>query len=296
MSPATDRPDLGFRWIDREDGAEGTRFTVEIPAESPAFRGHFPGRPILPAVAQLALVEQGLARLAEADSSRSPAIVEISGLRLRRTVGPGDRLTLQLGAANPTGQCRFEIRAGEASVSGGSVRAGSEEAGGPDAPAAQTPPTAGTDFEAASEISALGRVPHFPPALLIETLVAHGPSGARGRGLIPADSPFAVAGHAPSYLGLEMAAQAAALAETLDRASDAGEESAPRVGYVVAIRQARCFVRSLPVGEPLDVIVFFVASALPLSIYSIRVEQAGRVRVEGTISTWIASENEEGKS
>ncbi|MEP7011504.1 MAG: hypothetical protein ABJC13_14375 [Acidobacteriota bacterium] len=297
MSFATDRPDLGFRWIDREDGADGTRFTVEIPAESPAFEGHFPGRPILPAVAQLALVEQGLARLAQADSSRSPAIVEISGLRLRRTVGPGDRLTLQLGAANPTGLRRFEIRAGEASVSGGSVRAGSEEATGePDAPTAPSAASAEADFEAVAEISALGRVPHFPPALLIQSLVAHGPSGARGRGVIPADSPFAVAGHAPSYLGLEMAAQAAALAETLDRSRDAGEESAPRAGYVVAIRQARCFVRSLPVGEPLDVIVFFVASALPLSIYAIRVEQAGRVRVEGTISTWIASENEEGKS
>jgi 3-hydroxymyristoyl/3-hydroxydecanoyl-(acyl carrier protein) dehydratase/predicted hotdog family 3-hydroxylacyl-ACP dehydratase len=288
MIPAIDRPDLGFRWVDREDGAEGVLLTVEIPSESPAFRGHFPGRPILPAVAQLALVEQGIARLAGADSARSPAIVEISGLRLRRTVGPGDSLTLRLGAANPTGMHRFEIRSGDASVSGGSVRAGADEAtGGPNAP------TAETDFDAVPEISALGRVPHFPPALLIESLVAHGPSGALGRGVIPADSPFAVAGYAPSYLGLEMAAQTAALVEGLGRE---GRVSAPRIGYVVAIRRAQCFVRSLPVGQPLDVVVFFVADAPPLSIYDIRVEQEGRVRVEGTISTWIAEGNGEGES
>lgn len=282
MSPPADRPDLGFRWLGREDGAEGSRLTVEVPADSPAFRGHFPGRPILPAVAQLALVEQGLARLDFRDASPPPAIVEISGLRLRRTVGPGDRLTLHLGAPNPAGARRFEIRSDGHSVSGGLVRAGAEDAaGGPEAPKAET------DFDPVPEIPALGRVPHFPPALLIESLVAHGPSGARGRGTIPADSPFAVAGHAPSYLGLEMAAQAAALVEALGRA---GEDSASRIGYVVAVREARCFVRSLPVGEPLDVMVFFAGSALPLSIYAVRVEQAGRVRVEGTISTWIGEE------
>jgi len=288
MSPAIDRPDLGFLWNGREDGAEGTRFTVEIPAACPAFRGHFSDRPILPAVAQLALVEQGLARLDGAECSRSPAIFEISGLRLRRTVGPGERLTLRLGTASEAGSRRFEIRAGDASVSGGTIRAVAEE---PDETGSESIPT--LDFEDVPEISALGRVPHSPPALLIDGLVARGPAGARSRGLIPADSPFAVAEFAPSYLGLEIAAQTAALAEALGRE---GEDAAPRVGYLVAIRRARCFARSLPVGEPLDVVVGFSGSAPPLSIYELRVERSGRLLVEGTISTWIASQNGEGES
>lgn len=288
MSPAVDRPDLGFRWLGREEGAEGTRLMVEIPAECPAFRGHFPGRPILPTIAQLALVEEGLGRLAEADTFRPPAILEISGLRLRRPVGPGDRLMLWLGTANEKGRRRFEIRSDENVVSGGSVRVGSDEPSGEPISS-----TAAIDFEAVPEIPALGRVPHSPPALLIDSLVARGPSGARGRGLIPADSPFAVAGHAPSYLGLEIAAQTAALVEALGRE---GEDAAPRVGYLVAIRQARCFARTLPIGEPLDVVVLFAGSAPPLSIYEIRVERAGRLLVDGTISTWIAEGIGEGES
>jgi 3-hydroxymyristoyl/3-hydroxydecanoyl-(acyl carrier protein) dehydratase len=248
---------------------------VEILSESPAFRGHFPGRPILPAVAQLALVEEGIAQLNKEDRPRPPAIFEISGLRLRRTVGPGERLSLRIGAVNEKGMHRFEIRSGENVVSGGSVRIGSDE---PSASAQAI------DFEAVPEIPALGSVPHFPPALLIDSLVARGSSGARGRGLIPADSPFAVAGHAPSYLGLEIAAQAAALVEALGREGAVGE---PRIGYLVAIRQARCYVRSLPVGEPLDVVVLLAGSAPPLSIYEIRIERAGRLLVDGTISTWI---------
>ncbi|HEV7672155.1 MAG TPA: hypothetical protein VGS22_26865 [Thermoanaerobaculia bacterium] len=287
--------DLGFRWIGREETAEGILLTVEIGAESPAFRGHFPGRPILPAVAQLALIEQGIAALDEEPADPSLSIAEISGLRLRRTVGPGERLTLRLAAANETGARRFEIRSDGGSVSGGTVRTtrkGADELGG--APSVSTASTSALDLETLPKpIEAAGRVPHVPPALLIESLVTRGPSGARGRALISADSPFAAVGKAPSYLGLEIAAQTAALVEALGRE---GEDSAPRVGYLVAIRQARCFARTLPVGEPLDVVVRFAGSAPPLSIYEILVEQAGRVRVEGTISTWITEGIREGET
>lgn len=288
MSPATDRPDLGFRWLGREAGGRGCPLTVEIPPESPAFRGHFPGRPILPAVAQLALVEQGLARLADADGEAPPAIVEVSGLRLRRTVGPGERLTLEFQSMGEAGAHRFEIRSDGGTVSAGTVRTATGDPGGE--PSNSIP---GSDPVASPQEPALGRVPHAPPALLVERLVSRSDSGARGRALIPADSPFAVEGAAPSYLGLEIAAQTAALVEALDRAEEA---AAPRVGYLVAIRRARCYVRNLPVGEPLDVVVGFSGSAPPLSIYEIRIEWEGRTMVEGTISTWIAAEAAEGQA
>lgn len=289
MSPASDRPDLYFRWLDGEEDAPGAPLAVEIPPESPAFRGHFPGRPILPAVAQLALVEQGLARRAEAAGRPVLAIVEISGLRLRRTVGPGERLKLALQAAGEAGAYRFEIRSDGGAVSAGTVRtATTGDPGGE--PGAWV---YGSDSVAMPEVLALGRVPHAPPALLVESLVARGDAGARGRAIVPSDSPFAVEGVAPSYLGLEIAAQTAALVEALGRA---GEAAAPRVGYLVAIRRARCFVRSLPVCEPLDVVVGFSGSAPPLSIYEIRIEREGMTMVEGTISTWIAAEAAEGEA
>ncbi len=292
MSQHSERPDLGFHWLDREEMAEETLFSVEVPAESPAFRGHFPGRPILPAVAQLALAEQGLA-LASGAVAGSPSITWISGLRLRRTVGPGDRLSLRLGAPGTSGSRRFEIRAEGGIVSGGTFRAVLEEPGEREEPdRSDEPQTLGAGPGGAvgletlpAPIPARGWVPHVPPALLVESLVARGPGGARARGIVPPDSAFALGAIAPSYLGLEIAAQTAALVEALGRE---GDPAGPRVGYLVAIRQARCYVRTLPVSVPLDVFVVPVGSAPPLSIYLIRVEREGRLLVSGTISTWIA--------
>ncbi len=290
MSVPLERPDLGFRWLDREEIAGETRFSVEVPPESPAFRGHFPGRPILPAVAQLALVEQGLA-LESTAVAGSPSIAQISGLRLRRTVGPGDRLSLFLGAPTTSGGRRFEIRDEGGIVSGGTLRSVWEAQDEPDE---TSPPRRGAPGDGAAAVEleilpepilALGRVPHAPPALLVESLLARGPAGARACGLVPAVSAFAVGAVAPSYLGLEIAAQAAALVEALGRERGKG---GPRVGYLVAIRQARCYARTLPVGVPLDVFVLPAGSAPPLSIYEIRVEREGRLLVSGTISTWIA--------
>jgi predicted hotdog family 3-hydroxylacyl-ACP dehydratase len=172
-------------------------------------------------------------------------------------------------------------------VSDGTVRTVADEPGG----ARDASPLA-IGCDAVPEVSALGRVPHAPPALLVESLVARGASGAMGRAKIPVDSPFAEAGSAPSYLGLEIAAQTAALVEALGRE---GDDEAPRVGYLVAIRRARCFVRSLPAGVPLDVVIGFAGSAPPLSVYEIRVEKEGTAMVEGTISTWIAAEAAEGE-
>ncbi|HXU31290.1 MAG TPA: hypothetical protein VN851_11985, partial [Thermoanaerobaculia bacterium] len=279
----------------RKESAEGTRYEIEIPEDSPAFRGHFPGRPILPGVAQLALVEQGLAALA----GRPQRIAEISGVRLRKTVGPGE--TLELLLRNPTedGGVRFEIRThGEPGepVSGGLVRAaapgkpdgserkekapgGKKETGGLTLPAAAPTESEGEKIEAA------GRVPHAPPALLVARLVWRRRGEARAEGIVPIESPFASGGSAPAFLGLEIAAQTAALLEALGRE---GEAPGPRAGYLVAIRHARCPGEDLPVGVPLDAFVKETGSATPLTIYEARVELAGRTLVEGSISTWIA--------
>ena len=215
---------------------------IEIPEDSPFFAGHFPGHPILPGIAHLAL------------AARDRPLAEVHTLKLRKPVLPGDVLDLLL----ETGDLeRFEIRRGEEVVSNGVLRIGAGDAEVAEAPAADPLPA--------------GLIPHAPPALLVRS-----PTVA----VIPEDNPFVHAGRAPAFVGLEAGAQAAALLEAQVRS--AGE---PRIGYVVAIRNARFRTPWLPPGRPLPVAVKLAGSAPPLTIYEVSV---GGV-VTGLVSTYIDS-------
>ncbi len=75
--------------------------TCRLDPALPAFRGHFPGRPLLPAVAQLALLQA----LAE---PRWGAINGGSGLKFSRPLEPGDQIQVALRYRAPT-DLQFEI-------------------------------------------------------------------------------------------------------------------------------------------------------------------------------------------
>lgn len=222
---------------------------IVIPEGSPFFAGHFPGHPILPGIAHLALVAQALG---------NPPLAEVRVLKLRKPVLPGDVLDLTL-EKTTEGLVRFEIRRGEEAVSNGVLRIGGEVAAVAEAPMPPSP-------------SPIELIPHAPPALLVRTA---------SLAVIPEDSPFVEAGRAPAFVGLEAGAQAAALLEALDRSS--GE---PRIGYVVAIRNARFRTPWLPAGRPLPVTVKPAGSAPPLAIYEVSVGEV----VTGLISTYVAPE------
>ncbi|HET9225966.1 MAG TPA: hypothetical protein VFR31_04825 [Thermoanaerobaculia bacterium] len=211
----------------------------------PFFAGHFPGHPILPGIAHLAL------------AVGDRPLAEVRNLKLRKPVLPGDVLDLFQEEAD--GVLRFEIRRGDEVVSNGVVRIGEEAAEVEEAEPAPSVPLP---------------IPHAPPALLVRT-----PTVA----VIPEDNPFVKAGRAPAFVGLEAGAQAAALQEALDRSS--GE---PRIGYVVAIRNARFRTSWLPAGRPLPVTVKPAGSAPPLTIYEVSV---GGV-VTGLVSTYISLPDE----
>lgn len=153
---------------------------IAIPEGSPFFAGHFPGHPILPGIAHLALVAGGR------------PLTEVRTLKLRKPVLPGDVLELSLEETD--GLVRFEIRRADEAVSSGVLRIGEEEA--PVAEAHATDPLPA------------GLIPHAPPALLVRTASV---------AVIPEDNPFVEAGRAPAFVGLEAGAQAAALLEALDR-------------------------------------------------------------------------------
>lgn len=232
---------------------------IEVPEDSRFFAGHFPGHPILPGIAHLALVAQALG---------NPPLAEVKTLKLRKPVGPGDILDLILEEGDTV---KFELRREEETVSNGLVRIGGDEL--------QVEPAA---LASSSYPPPGDLVPHAPPALLIRTVLEVSTEGASAIIQIPEDSPFGVAGSAPAFVGLEAGAQTAAVLEALGRS---GGETGPRIGYVVAIRNARFRTPWLPAGTPLAVTVKPAGSAPPLSIYEVNL---GDGLVTGTVSTYIA--------
>jgi 3-hydroxyacyl-[acyl-carrier-protein] dehydratase len=88
---------------------ERASFEVTIAAESLFLRGHFPGRPIFPGIAQVAaIVLPGIHQL-------WPALVQprrLSRLKFRAPISPGDALILTLERGGPE-SVRFRLmRAG----------------------------------------------------------------------------------------------------------------------------------------------------------------------------------------
>ncbi len=231
---------------------------IEVPEDSRFFAGHFPGHPILPGIAHLALVAQALG---------NPPLAEVKTLKLRKPVGPGDVLDLILEEGDLV---KFELRRGDETVSNGLIRIGGGELPvEPAAPASGPYPSPG------------GLVPHAPPALLVQAVLDVSADGASAIVQIPADSPFVVAGRAPAFVGLEAGAQSAAVLEALDRS---GGEPGPRIGYVVAIRNARFRTPWLPAGTPLGVTVKTAGGTGPLSIYEVSL---GGGVVTGMVSTYM---------
>ncbi|HKV08957.1 MAG TPA: hypothetical protein VJ725_12515 [Thermoanaerobaculia bacterium] len=239
---------------------------IQIPSDSPFFAGHFPGQPILPGIVQLALAFPG-----------SP-IAEVRSLKLRRTVGPGDRLEVSGTGPGADGVARFEIRRGEETVSQGAVRAGASEGGDLD-PGVEAPPP--SSFPPPETL-----IPHAPPALLVRSVEAVSSEGISCFAVIPGDHPLARDGRVPSFLGLEAAAQAAAVLEALERR---GEGGSPRVGYLVGIRDAVLRTPDLPVDRPFRVTARVHGSAPPLSMYQVALEGRNGELLAGTISTYLYS-------
>jgi predicted hotdog family 3-hydroxylacyl-ACP dehydratase len=242
-----------------ESGGE-RRFRIEIPAASPLFTGHFPGQPILPGIAHLAIVERAL----------GAPLAAVRALRIRRTVQPGETLELAFGVPDPQGWTRFEVRReGEAAVAGGSVQ--TFQGGGAEP---ETSPLA-----AAGELPVL--LPHAPPARLVRSVLTASAEEIACAAEIPPEHPLVGTGRAPAWLGVEAAAQAAAVLEALARRE---EDRGPRIGYLVGIREARFATHGLPAGRTFRVAARLTGSAPPLSIYEI---DAGGVTA--TLSTFMAA-------
>ncbi len=98
-----------------EDGA-GLWARLQVELDSPCFHGHFEDQPILPGIAQLAMV---LAVLAAQGPARG--LDAVGSLKLKRLVRPGERLEVRVGRPGAEGVSSFETRAEGQVVARGTV-------------------------------------------------------------------------------------------------------------------------------------------------------------------------------
>lgn len=69
--------------------------TASVPADSIWYAGHFPGAPLLPGIAILALVEEAISE-AELREGKKVMITGVSRVRFRLPVKPDDRMVIEI--------------------------------------------------------------------------------------------------------------------------------------------------------------------------------------------------------
>ena len=79
----------------RSGGAGVITASASVPAGSPWYAGHFPGQPILPGIAILALVKEAILATALAEGRRL-RITGVGRVRFRLPVGPGDLMEMRI--------------------------------------------------------------------------------------------------------------------------------------------------------------------------------------------------------
>jgi len=246
-----------------------------ITAAPAYFEGHFPGRPILPAVALLALVVDALAR----ESGRSVPLRAIPFLRLRQPVGPGDRLSLAA-RRREGGRVNVELQRDATLVAHGELDFGQPEApvGAAGRPAAAVRPAA---------VPVAELLPQQPPMRFVASILEETPQGLVCEARVPAACALVTGGSAPALAAIEAAAQAAALWEAARRWRES-HEAVPRLGYLVALRDVVFFAERIAAEEPLVAAVRLDAAAPPLTHYAVEVRREGTSVLRGTIATYLA--------
>ena len=251
--------------------------TIDIPAGGAWFEGHFPGRPILPGVAELALAVEVLAR----EAGRPVSLRGIAFARLRQLVLPGDRLDMSSRELD-TGRLRIELKRKGDLVANAELLIGNPEEIRDEAAAYVAP-----DEESAfPPLDAL--LPHRVPMRFLTSILSVTADGLACTARIPDACALVTDGHAPPVAAIEAAAQAAAAWEAVRRSRDAGVAS-PRIGYLVALRDIIFYTGGVPAERDLLVSVRLEAAAPPLTHYRIEVSLDGKPVTRGTVATFLTA-------
>ena len=132
-------------------------------------------------------------------------------------------------------------------------------------------------------------LPHRPPMRFLTSILQETAGGLTCAARIPGECALVSGGGASPVAAIEAAAQAAAAWEALRRWRDAAV-AAPRIGYLVALRDIVFFAKCVPANRELLVSVSLEAAAPPLTHYRIEVSQDGMLVTHGTIATFLADE------
>jgi predicted hotdog family 3-hydroxylacyl-ACP dehydratase len=129
--------------------------------------------------------------------------------------------------------------------------------------------------------------------LLVEGVIEVVLDGIVCRGSIPLSHPMVEDGKAPTVLGIELGAQAAAVLEGLSRSKAVGEPAAPQLGFLVGIRNAKFHVPQLRAAFPLRTRVKALGGAGSLAMYAVSVsgEESPEEYANGTISTFAIGQS-----
>jgi len=249
--------------------------TINVPADSSFFEGHFPGRPILPGVAEIVLALEVLA----SETSRDLSLRRICYTRLRQIVLPGEHLDLTAKSLEG-GSVRIELKRDGAMVANGEW-----EFGVPDSvdEVVSLPASPGP----LADIPPLDTLlPHRPPMRFLQSILSEKEGCLTCVALIPSACALVNRGGVPAVVGLEVAAQAAAAWEALQRSRVEGAAE-PRIGYLVALREVDFFAAHIPGDQELLVIIKLEVSMPPLSHYQVEVYLEGELLLRGVIATFL---------
>jgi 3-hydroxyacyl-[acyl-carrier-protein] dehydratase len=247
---------------------------IAVPADGPLFEGHFPGRPILPGIAELVLIARALAPDGDAASVSAIPFVRFRGLVL-----PADRLEVD---AVPRGDdgVRFEARRAGELVANGAMTFGALQ--GDDVFATAVASRAPRGAPPLDEL-----IPHRPPMRFVLRILGEAEDGATCLSRVPAACALVTRGVTPAFVALEAAAQTAAVWEALRRARDDGAPSV-RMGYLVSLKDVVLYQKTIPADADLIVTVRLLASAPPLTTYVVDAAVFGECALRGTIGTYLS--------
>jgi predicted hotdog family 3-hydroxylacyl-ACP dehydratase len=251
--------------------------TLDLPLDDRWFEGHFPGRPILPGISQMALVLDALSRRQE-----TPVILNgIAFARMRQPVVPGDPLQLTWDE-RPDGALRVALSRGGTMVTNAELLFGPKPG--------TVPPTmvaSGTAMPNTPPLDTL--LPHRPPMRFVTSFICEYADGLTCSARIPARCPLVVNGHAPALAAIEAAAQTAALWEATRRRREGGA-TAPRLGYLVGLRAVTFFAQTIPAEASFSATVRLEAATLALAHYAIRIDMGSVAILRGTLAAFLTDE------
>jgi 3-hydroxyacyl-[acyl-carrier-protein] dehydratase len=239
--------------------------------------GHFPGRPIVPGIVLLVRASAVLA----ARRMASP-LNGIRHARFRKIVAPDDRIILESRRAGD--RIRVNLKRGAALVANAEFTVGSPGTD-PNGSLEDLPEHAGRtpDFDAL--------LPHRPPMRWLRNIVEESDTGIVCTARIPRAWVLAAPGNVPAVAAVEAAAQGAAIWEALHRSRVSGE-TAPRMGYLVSMRDIEWFEPGIEAETNFIVSATLTASIGMLTQYAIRATHRGSTLLRGTIGTMLVTEAE----